>query len=399
MPILIFFSILYFAIIVGIDGYIHNILISILGMFICVIMVYVQYDTRISINIISVLLFNVTDILITNLTIILFRLTGFYSTNQLFSEGSPVRLLYTLAISSFQFVLVYYLSLSFRKEILVYKKTLFLSALFFIPDFLVVFFLHIILAYHEITSTIFYLICLILVLCTFFTSFIVLYLLNLQQREQEGLLQRSLMEMQLREQAIQLRETEERFETFQIYRHDMKHLLLNYSLLLEDEKIEVVKEDIRKMLQESMGRLEHQFTDHRQLNALIHSKYRHCVEQSIDFQCNVRISPFLSDIDLMILLANIFDNAIEAEAREPQGKRMIRFELIEHPDYLSLVLQNYISESVLKRNPELKNSKSNFQIHGIGLKSIRAILNKKNGIMDIYEENNLFCVHIIYPST
>lgn len=385
-------------IVVGADGYVHNVLISILGMFICMIMVYVQYDTRISVNIISVVLFNVADILITNLVITLFGLTGFYSTDQLFSEGNPVRALYVLAISAIQVVLVYYLSLSFRKEMIVYRKTLFLSALFFVPDFLVVFFLHIILAYHEIESQIFYLICLILALFTFFTSFVGLYLLNLQQREQEGILQRSLMEIQLREQATQLRETEERFEAFQIYRHDMKHLLLNYSLLLEDGKAEEVKSDISKMLQETMGALEHQFTDHRQLNALIHSKYRHCLEQSIDFQCNVRISPFISDMNLMILLANIFDNAIEAETREPLGKRLIRFELIEHQDYLSLILQNYISESVLKRNPGLKTNKSDSQIHGIGLKSIRSILNKKNGMIDVYEENNLFCVHIIYPN-
>lgn len=394
----LFFGFLYLTIVIGVAAFVHNLMISVLAMFLCVTMVYIQYDTGIYLNMIFVILFNIADILITNLVITLFGFIDQYDTDLLFMEGNPVRALYVLTITALQMFLVYNLKLFLRKETAFYSKTLFLSALFFIPDFMVVFFLHIVLAYYSSADQVFYLLCLILSLFTFFTSTIGLYLLNLQQREQERLLHQSILEIQLKEQEKQLTETEERFEEFHIYRHDMKHLLLNYSLLLKEGKSEEVQADIRKMLHEPAGFHDHQFTDHRQLNALIHSKYQHCLDHSIDFQSIIRISPFFSDMDLMILLSNALDNAIEAELKEANEDRLIRFELVEKPEHISIILQNRIANSVLKDNPSLKTSKSNPHIHGIGLKSIRSIINKHNGLIDIFEENHFFCLHIIYPN-
>lgn len=393
----VYFGLLYLLIVIGVAAFVHNLIISVLAMFLSMTMVYIQYNTGIYHNVIFVILFNVADILITNLVITLFGLISLYDTKLLFTEGSPVRALYVLAITAIQMSLVYYLKFYLKKETAFYSKTLFLSALFFIPDFMVVFFLHIVLAYYSSADQVFYLLCLILSLFTFFTSMIGLYLLNLQQREQENLLYQSILEMQLKEQEKQLTETEERFEAFHIYRHDMKHLLLNYSLMLKEGRSEEVQANISKMLHEPAGSHDHQFTDHRQLNALIHSKYQHCLDHSIDFQCNIRISPFFSDMDLMILLSNAMDNAIEAERKEAKEGRLIRFELVEQPEHISIILQNRTANSVLKDNPSLKTSKSNPQIHGIGLKSIRSIVNKHNGLMDIFEENHFFCLHIIYP--
>ena len=37
--------------------------------------------------------------------------------------------------------------------------------------------------------------------------------------------------------------------------------------------------------------------------------------------------------------------------------------------------------------------------HGLGLKSVRMIVSKHNGMIDIYEKDHMFCVHTIFPRT
>ena len=51
---------------------------------------------------------------------------------------------------------------------------------------------------------------------------------------------------------------------------------------------------------------------------------------------------------------------------------------------------------MLERNPELRTSKTE-QGHGLGLKQIRAIVEKYDGELDIYEEQGWFCVFVALP--
>ena len=40
----------------------------------------------------------------------------------------------------------------------------------------------------------------------------------------------------------------------------------------------------------------------------------------------------------------------------------------------------------------------NTEQHGYGIKQIKTIAEKYDGIVDIYEEDNMFCVNVMIPS-
>ena len=64
--------------------------------------------------------------------------------------------------------------------------------------------------------------------------------------------------------------------------------------------------------------------------------------------------------------------------------------------YLHIVMKNTIEGSVLKENPHLNTTKKdNVEQHGYGLKSVRDIVKKYNGSMQINEQEGYFVVDVI----
>lgn len=57
-----------------------------------------------------------------------------------------------------------------------------------------------------------------------------------------------------------------------------------------------------------------------------------------------------------------------------------------------MVVKNTIQDSVLEKNQQLDSCKENKIEHGWGLKSVREIVEKHEGMIDIYEKNGMFIV-------
>ena len=58
------------------------------------------------------------------------------------------------------------------------------------------------------------------------------------------------------------------------------------------------------------------------------------------------------------------------------------------------IVSNYIEESVLDRNPQLHTTKEDAENHGLGILSVKKVVNQYGGLIDISEENSRFMVHI-----
>jgi len=105
----------------------------------------------------------------------------------------------------------------------------------------------------------------------------------------------------------------------------------------------------------------------------------------------------MKDIDLSILIGNILDNAIEALESVESEEKLIEFSCSEYQGYQNIVVKNSISESVLEKNGLLETTKDSKEHHGFGVRSIRKIAEKYDGVVRFYEEENKFCVHVAIP--
>ena len=269
--------------------------------------------------------------------------------------------------------------------------------LFFFSDFCIVLLCHILFFYllpdNSNVGLFLVLVCIIMLFSTFFVLF------HMTERTQEQLWERetdhlkTLLEQQ-HKQMIQLHQEREKTA---VLRHDMKHYLTIYLAALENGDIPSVEEDIRQMLGQRLSFSTPTFTDNPTLNSLLLFLKEQCEDRQISFRAQAIIPSSYHDIDILTTLLNLVDNAIDAEQKLPQEDRLISVSVSCDTNTLSILVRNRITESILEKNPTLKTSKPNLSLHGYGLRSVAHIAEIHGGIIDIFEEKDMFCVHVFFP--
>ena len=83
-----------------------------------------------------------------------------------------------------------------------------------------------------------------------------------------------------------------------------------------------------------------------------------------------------------------------SEENLPEAKRFIGVDCFEVNNIRHFIVSNYIEESVLDRNPQLHTTKEDAENHGLGILSVKKVVNQYGGLIDISEENSRFMVHI-----
>lgn len=180
-------------------------------------------------------------------------------------------------------------------------------------------------------------------------------------------------------------------------RHDIQNHLIIISNKIESGNAEQCLEYIKKIgpTIENMGNLIR--TNNPVIDYLINSK----LSKLNDVQ--VKISGYignLSDIeetDLTCIMGNILDNAIEAQKNVESNKRIELYFQNKNGNRI-IICKNSISQSVLKNNIYLTSTKKDSINHGLGHRIVESSAKKYGGMVDYFEEENLFGVQIILPN-
>lgn len=107
--------------------------------------------------------------------------------------------------------------------------------------------------------------------------------------------------------------------------------------------------------------------------------------------------PF-SDVSLSALLGNLFDNALDACKRLPDGReRFITFHMKAQEDMLVIHIENSFDGIVKKDKNDTILSRKKEPSHGIGLKRVRTLIEEVNGFTEIRHSDTIFTVHIMVP--
>jgi sensor histidine kinase regulating citrate/malate metabolism len=136
-------------------------------------------------------------------------------------------------------------------------------------------------------------------------------------------------------------------------------------------------------------------TDSPVVNAVINSKFSYAYEHNIKVDVTVLCKVFrINELDMSILLANLLDNAIEACERN-HIPSIIQLTIEKEAAYLRICVTNTIKNSILSKNTDMDTTKSDKKHHGYGMKSIREIVNKYEGSMELDETEGEFAVDIL----
>jgi sensor histidine kinase regulating citrate/malate metabolism len=136
-------------------------------------------------------------------------------------------------------------------------------------------------------------------------------------------------------------------------------------------------------------------SDNRVLDYLINSKLCSLENTQVVISGSVGDLSDIADTDLACLMGNILDNAIDAINSVPEKRIELLFSL-QNMNRI-IICKNTIVKSVLATNPQLNSTKRASKNHGYGMKIISEIVEKHHGMIDYFEEFDMFGIQIILP--
>ena len=203
----------------------------------------------------------------------------------------------------------------------------------------------------------------------------------------------------LRRYKIQVKNAEEVYqvnEESRKIRHDMRNILLAAIGYLENGRPEKALQYLRTIQEEKLQIEQPIVCENEELSYLLTVKRQKCKEAGISFHYVISTNlSGISGIDLSILLGNLLDNAIEGAGKSREKK--IDLQLQEQHGYYKITVQNSVDRTVLGNNRQLFTTKENTYEHGLGIKSVRAVVDKYNGICEFSEEEGLFTAEVLLP--
>lgn len=141
-------------------------------------------------------------------------------------------------------------------------------------------------------------------------------------------------------------------------------------------------------------------TDNPTLNAILNVEIEKARHSDISFSYTVTDSlEFVSSTDVVSIIGNLCDNAIEYLSTIDKGQRKMSLEITVRNDYRIIVCRNTILSSVLSVNPDMKTTKNDETLHGKGLNILRSIAEKYNGSLNYQEDGNSLEVTLVIKDT
>ncbi|MCR4646640.1 MAG: GHKL domain-containing protein [Oscillospiraceae bacterium] len=205
----------------------------------------------------------------------------------------------------------------------------------------------------------------------------------------------TLMEQQIEMQEHDIIALGEKYEETIHLRHDMRNYLVGALHMSKKQQGDEIADYLAALISEKIDVITpFVHTKNTTLEAIINSKMTTADKMGIKVHC-VIFSEMenLKDIDVCILLANLFDNAIEA-CRKNTSESEISLRIWKEAGYYCIDLSNTVENDVLKENPDLKTTKKEELLHGYGLRTVREIVDKYNGILNFRQIDQTFHAYI-----
>lgn len=229
-----------------------------------------------------------------------------------------------------------------------------------------------------------------------FLSNILIYIIYIKMKKEENRkIEYELLKQKYIIQEQDISDIKELYSHLQKMKHDIKHHINLIKLLMENQEYNKALDYLNKYsISGDIGKHDKVFCNNTIINYIINSKITLIKANNIQFYCNISENiTNVSDVDLNIILSNMFDNAIEA-CEKVSGKKEILLNISNKNSYLIIILKNS-TKYIQKDLNNIKTSKKNKNEHGFGILCIKEVAAKYNGRVKIENEDNSFVMSVI----
>ena len=178
--------------------------------------------------------------------------------------------------------------------------------------------------------------------------------------------------------------------------HDIKHAMGYLRNCLENEKTEEALTQVCDFTND-LSKMERKvWTGFSYLDFVLNYKKLEMDENEIDFELEVDLYEIpLKDAELGIILGNLLDNAIEATRKCEPDRRKIFLRVCNPNEMFLLCLRNSSAEMPVIVDNRFITTKEDRYAHGLGVESVKRIVERYNGNISFQYDDEHFEVDIL----
>lgn len=179
--------------------------------------------------------------------------------------------------------------------------------------------------------------------------------------------------------------TEQVFNMWRGSIHDYKHKIFAIRHWLEEGNVDNVKEFVEQECENLTQKMFYVKTGNSAVDSIINTKQKIAEEKGIIFSSNISLPAeyAVSDMDMVCVLGNLIDNAIEA--CEKQTSKYIEVDISEVKKMILIKIVNSYNGEKIDTSVTSKKEKT---MHGIGIKNVKKIVAKYKGTYDMECEDD-----------
>ncbi len=227
----------------------------------------------------------------------------------------------------------------------------------------------------------------------------VFYWLDNVLKQEAKLRESRLFEIRVKNQTEMYRSISESFEKQRRMLHEYKNQIMCMESLLATKNYEELESYVTKVngkLGTEMGYIK---TNNVIVDAVLNCKYQEMLNKKILLVMKINdLSELnISDEDIVVILSNLLNNAIEA-CEKCSDKKVIKMKLMKENHSLIISVKNTYNGLLVIKDGEIQTSKKQeMDEHGIGIKNILDVIAKYEGSYVIQNDEKEFYFSMIMP--
>ena len=230
---------------------------------------------------------------------------------------------------------------------------------------------------------------------TLFINLSVFYLYHVMRQNYINRMENDIYRQQVHAYQNQLDVIQESQNRIRSLKHDMKNHILSLQTLLKRDDREEMEKYLNSMQDFMANPSEYVTTGNDAIDSLLNYKIQSARERldAVETKINIPEKLMLQSFDLNVILGNLLDNAIDAAIQTEEKKLRMTMKLDKGMLFLNMC--NSCQGIAEGKKASLETTKTDRENHGIGLNSVRRIVEKYHGDMELFCENGSMEVDII----
>ena len=216
----------------------------------------------------------------------------------------------------------------------------------------------------------------------------------------ECLQQQEMMIMQLEMEGKHYEQVEQINKEYAAFLHDIRHYMAAIGeMAVDGENDEILQ--ILSELQIKISDTESEiYCTNCLLNAVLNEKKKDAERKNVAVKIVVEpdfITNHVANTDLVVIVSNLFDNAVEAAAKCSQGQITVSM-FMRNEGHFSVIkiVNNYVGE-IIPEGDWLLTDKADRAKHGFGMRNAGSMAVRYGGYLKFFYEDGVFTAIVILP--